>query len=174
MHRGLVALICFLLLLDITNAQPRSLGTVFSYAGCSLAYEHQVNDDALLEIALRTELCNTFSGNAKNPGISASFTYSAILKEWLSANGNPVRLAAGPGGFIGWTDDFRQGRGTSFGLKGKVGLDCSFARNLILSISASPVLGLHMMILEDSVSMKLFRNGLMYTIMPEIGIRYRF
>lgn len=174
MHKVLVTLILTLIMLDIADARPRSLGATFSYAGWGLAYEHSVKDGGMLEICLRSELSDRFRDMDKAAGMSASFTYGITLTEWISSKGMPLKLNAGPGAYLAWTEDFRQGIGAAFGLKGRICMECCFERNVILTFGAAPVVGVHLRIMEDHVSMKLFRNGLLFSIMPEIGVRYRF
>ena len=174
MYRGLLIALLSLVMLDIADAQPRSLGATFSYGGWGIAYEHAMKEGDMLEICLRSELSDHFTDMTRNPGVSVSFTYGITLKEWTSSSGIPMTLNAGPGAYIAWTEDFRQGTGSAFGLKGKICMEGCFERKVILTIGIAPVLGLHTRIMDDHISLTLFRNGLLFAIMPEIGLRYRF
>jgi hypothetical protein len=43
-----------------------------------------------------------------------------------------------------------------------------------VSLSIAPVIGVHFGKEYQTMNMHLYRNGLLYAIMPEIGIRYAF
>lgn len=168
-----VMLMTFLFLSEI-HAQNRTLGTTFSYAGCGIAYEEQVSDDTFYEIQLRAETAHMFSSLATSPGITGSFTWNMIFSESVSRNGNRICFFAGPGVIAGITDERPFQKGLLFGLKGRIGGECFFNRNIALSASLSPVLGAHITIQDGMPCMGLYINGLMCTIMPEIGIKYSF
>lgn len=171
--------IIMLMLLSLTGSsfmfsQPKSAGAAYSFSGISASYEHRVTDDAFCEIALKSELGEVFLNRSRLPGISASFCWNLILREWESEEGNILRIFAGPGVHLGWGKDFKRDKGISFGLKGRFGIECDFPRNVSISLSASPVIGLQITKLDQSLKIDYFKNGLLNFILPEIGIRYRF
>ena len=163
-----------LLLLGDLHAQCRSVGATFSYAGTGLTYEHVINDETFIEAQLRLETLQYLSPIAGRTGISGSFTWNMIFAEHISRNGNTINFFAGPGVLAGVSDDFLAPRGLVFGLKGRAGVECLFSRNVIISASVSPVVGAHIGVKDDMPHMRIFRNGLLFTIMPEIGIKYAF
>ena len=157
------------------RAQPKAVGASFSFTGISVSYEHSLsNDNAFIETSLKAECCEAFSSRAEYPGISASATWNVILKQWSSSEGNSLRLFAGPGAIIGYGRDFKSKDGLIFGLKGRVGIECEFSRNVTISALISPVIGSHFTFEGNFVSMKYYRNGLQYGLVPEVGIKYSF
>ena len=64
--------------------------------------------------------------------------------------------------------------GVFFGIMGKIGVECRFIRRVNLTASISPVIGSHLIYNNGLVTMKWYRNGLYYALVPEIGIKYRF
>ena len=155
-------------------AQPKSMGTSYSFSGISLSYEHYLTADSFAEISLKGEMGEMFMGRTEIPGVSASFIWNMKIYDWTSRNGNTVSIFAGPGLTAGWGEDLRKQSGGFIGLKGRVGGECSFNRKVIISVSVSPVIGSHAVLLEDSIRMTYYRNGLLGAVIPEIGIKYRF
>lgn len=155
-------------------AQPKSFGTSFSFNGIGVSYEHNVNDDTFMEFAVKARTGEAFMNREPYPGLSVSFTWNMILKTWDSRNGERIDLFAGPGLAAGWSKDFMKERGFNIGLVGRVGVQCCFTRNVEISACVAPVLGMHMVLLKESIRMEYYRYGLLNIIMPEIGIRYRF
>ena len=158
----------------ILNAQPESAGTAFSYGYIGLEYQHALSEDTFLNICLKAETGEMFSGRSTYPGICTSFSWNLILKTWTSRNGNPIDLFAGPGALIGYGPDFKERNGISFGLKGRLGVQCRFARNCSISLAIAPTMGMHMVFHKEYISLNYFKNGLIYGFIPELGIRYWF
>lgn len=168
-------MITLLLWLGVADAQPKSVGVNWCYSGIGLAYEHTVDGRGnFVEICLKAETGEMFNGREEWPGASASFTWNMVLKEWTSHDGERVRLYAGPGLAAGFGQDYRMQKGALFGLKGKVGVECLFKRGVTVSASIAPVFGQHIVRLEESIGTMFYRNGLIYGLVPEIGIRYSF
>ncbi len=167
-------LILCTLFLDGLAARSKAVGSTFSYAGPGLVYEHGIDEKTFAEIQLRMETIPLYDFNRRIPGISASFTWNMIFAGFMSRHGNKVELFAGPGAFAGWSDDVLSRKGLIFGLKGRVGGECRFKRNVSVSISVSPVLGVHLGRSGSMMTMLLYQSGLLYGIMPEVGIKYAF
>ncbi len=174
LRKTAVSLLIGTLFIGALHAQPKSVGTSYSFGGAGLVYEHMLSHDTFAGLSLKAETAEMFMGRTDHPGISASFTWNLILKEWTSADGNRLNLHAGPGLALGWAKDLRKGEGAMIGLTGKFGLECSFKRKVLISISISPIIGTHAEILDDSIRMTHYLNGLVSSSMPEIGIRYVF
>lgn len=155
-------------------AQPRTLGTAYSYNGASIVYEHVLSDECFIMTDLKAELGEVFTNRTDIPGISASVTANFILKSWPSSNGNVINMFAGPGAAIGLSSDYHRERGFFFGLKGRIGVECFFSRQVSISASLNPILGTHMVINDDTVQMNYYKYGLLSSILPEIGIKYAF
>lgn len=176
---NIITRVCTVIIMGCTSvsyayAQPKSLGTSYSFSGMALSYEHYLTNDSFAEISLKGETGEMFMGRTEIPGVSASFTWNMKIYDWTSRNGNTVSIFAGPGLTTGWGEDLRKQSGGFIGLKGRVGGECSFNRKVIISVSVSPVIGTHAALLEDSIRMTYYRNGLLGAVIPEIGIKYRF
>lgn len=170
----LCVLVATALCLDEMSAQQRNIGMTFSYAGTGLEYCFDIDDDNFVGVQLRAETSALFAFRSVYPGASASVFWNMIFKKMESANGNPIRFYAGPGLGIGYSNDIIGPPGMFFGLKGRVGGECTFARGVTISMNLSPMLGGHFRINEGMVNMRLYRSGLLYGIMPEVSIRYEF
>lgn len=162
------------ILVGVLHAQPKSMGTSYSFGGSGISYEHTLTNDSFAGISLKAETAEMFMGKTDHPGISASFTWNLILREWSSRNGNRINVFAGPGLALGWAPDIRKGEGAFLGLAGRFGIECSFSRMIQISLSISPIIGTHAEFLEDSIRMTHYLSGLTYSALPEIGIRISF
>lgn len=160
--------------LNVAGAQPKSVGTSFSFSGISLSYEHRISDECFAQFSLKSEMGEYLLDRAEKPGCSGSFTWNMILASKESRNGNRIDFFAGPGLTAGKSHDFKKPEGYFFGLTCRCGFECTFSRNMIVSASLAPTIGSHLEILSDSIRMTYFANGLFNGIMPEIGIRYCF
>ncbi len=169
----LCTLLCTLFL-SALHAQPKSIGTTFSYAGVGVVYEHHTDDRSFAEIQLRMETSSVFADRKFEPGISGSFTWNMEFAETETRDGSRIIFFAGPGAAVGLTEDLFSRRGLMLGLKGRVGAECRFSRNITVSMGISPVIGVHIAFHEGMLNMLLYKTGLLYTIMPEIGIKYAF
>lgn len=178
MHDGfkrylLVCLTVFTVM-SFAHAQPRSIGTSYSFSGIEVEYEHNLNKECFINTGIRAEMLANFMNKNDLPGISASVSCNFIIKEWASKNDNVISIFAGPGVALGVTHDFRKDIGFFLGMKGRVGAECSFDRNVSVSICLNPILGSHFTIADEHVVMKYYKNGLINAILPEIGIKYIF
>ena len=174
-----VSILCILmmsaLLLDEIHAQNFSFGATFSYVGTGLEYSHDVDEEHFVQYQLRAETTTLFWSSRDKAGISASAFWNTVIKEIKSRNDNRIRFYVGPGVSIGYSSDIRNiPHGIFLGLKGKIGAECEFDRGITLSASLSPMLGGHFTAKEGMISMRLYRTGLYYSILPEVGIRYNF
>ena len=160
---------------SLVIAQPKSVGVSFSYTGISLSYEmNSHKSNSFIDLELKAENSEFYAGRSKFPGISASASLNYYLKQWCSDDGTSVNLFAGPGLIAGYCPDYKTLSGVIFGLKGKLGTECIFNRNVLVSVAIAPILGTHLLLKDDAVQMKYYRNGLQYALIPEIGIKYRF
>ncbi len=169
----LCILLCTLFL-GVLHAQPKSIGSTFSYAGTGLVYEHRTDDKSFVEIQVRMETSSVFNNRKFEPGITGSFTWNMEFADIEARDGNKVIFFAGPGAIVGLTEDLSSRRGVMFGLKGKIGAECRFDRKITVSMGISPVIGVHTAFHEGMLNMLLYKTGLLYTIMPEVGIKYAF
>ena len=153
---------------------PKGVGTGLSLSGVTVYYEHYTDADSFIDIGLKAECSELYFGQAKYPGGSASFTWNTIFSRKQSINGNEIRFFAGPGLIVGWSSDIFRADGVIFGLKGRVGAECEFDRNVTISVSFNPIIGTHMQLYEDYVDLRYYRHGLISSVIPEIGVRYTF
>ena len=167
---------CFLCCASIlyADAQPKAVGASFSLSGIGITYEHVLKQDCFIKAEIRSELGEHFLNDERLPGASLSLVSNFILKDWKSRNGNTVHAFAGPGITAGISHDFRKDFGYFYGLKGIVGRECLFERKVSISLSLSPTIGMHMILRDEYLEMKYYRNGLISTVIPEIGVRYIF
>lgn len=156
------------------NAQSKALGVDFSINGAGISYEHYIESDSFLSIDLKLDADDLMWLRASHPGATASLSWNMVFAEKTSSLGNRISFFAGPGIMLGYVTDLTDIAGGAFGLKGRVGCECSFKRKVTLSASLSPILGCHITSQNEEVKMKLYKSGLLHTLIPEIGIKYAF
>ena len=157
-----------------SHAQSKAVTSSWSYNGVGIGYEQKIDEKKFIQIDLRSELAELFYTRNAPIGASASFTWNVIYAQHQSRHGNKIVYFAGPGATIGWSTDTGSAPGLFFGLKGRIGVQCAFERGLALSVSAAPVLGMHASAKKNATNMRLYRNGLIYGMLPEVGIKYLF
>lgn len=157
-------------------AQPKALGVVQSYRGFWVSYEHSVADDCFICADAGVLMTGIFSGETSVPGASAEIKWNFMFFRRDIPGCGQLRVFAGPGLTIGYGTDLRMdsGHGPFFGICGNLGVECCFNRGLTLSATVLPILGSHILIYEDYARMLLYRNGLVYGPVPQIGIKYNF
>lgn len=160
--------------LSVMNAQTKAAGVSFAITGVGLSYEHYVETDSFLTFDLSVDTFDYFWMRASRMGVTADFIWNMIFAEKTTSLGNKISFFAGPGIMVGYVTDLKDMAGPAFGLKGKVGLECRFERRITLSASLSPVIGSHITYPQGEVRMRLYRTGLVQSIIPEIGIKYAF
>lgn len=162
------------LFLGVAHAQEKSLGTTFSYAGTGLDYVQFTDSRHFAQYQIRVETTSLFLSEQGKAGISASAFWNTVFAQAESRDGNIVRFYAGPGICAGYSEDIPDPSGVFFGLKGSIGAECSFSRGIAISLSVSPMLGGHFKMKEGMLNMRIYKGGLWYGLMPEVGIRYIF
>ena len=161
--------------LQTAYSQPKSVGASFSYTGFGIVYEHVLKEgNSFVEVGLKADVSELLQDRAPYPGLICSFTWNIVLKEWKTSEDTVMKLFAGPGMIAGHTQDHREKPGFMFGMKGRFGVEAEFIRNISLSLSISPVIGSHISDELDHMSMRYYKNGLIYSLVPDIGIKYRF
>ena len=156
------------------NAQPKAVSSIWSFSGIGLGYEYHMDENSFGQVEISTEMSEMFLGKDGVTGVSASFTWNMIFARAESHNRNTISFYSGPGAVIGWAQDYSDSPGAIFGLKGRVGAECTFERNIAISVCIAPVLGMHISHKDEMISMRLYRNGLLYGLFPEVGIKYAF
>lgn len=156
------------------DAQSKAIGVDFSISSIGLSYEHYVESGSFLTFDMYLDTDDLMWLRASHPGASASLIWNMVFAEKNSSLGNRISFFAGPGIMVGYVTDMNDIAGCAFGLKGRVGVECTFKRPVTLSASLSPLLGCHITSQNAEVKMKLYKSGLIQTIIPEIGIKYTF
>lgn len=174
MHICLAMLTAILVCSGSLRAQTRSVGTSWSFSGIGVTYEHTTSESSFVEINARTDLSKVFIGKTAKPGASASFTWNMIFAQTESRNGFRITCYSGPGATLGWSEDLKTGHGLVFGIKGRVGVCCLFDRNIMISAGIAPELGIHASGKAGAITMNLYRSGITFGLLPEIGIKYAF
>ncbi len=170
-------MICMLLctlFLGEANAQKKSVGSSFSYAGIGFVYDHTVDENSFTSFQMRLETANRYDKRSNGIGFTTSLSWNMIFSEKESPEGNTIKFYAGPGLIAGVAGDIKRKSGMVFGMKGVIGGECTFKRKVCISMDVSPVIGVHLARRDGMWNMLLYKTGLMYAIMPEIGIKYAF
>lgn len=155
--------------------QPKAISTIWSYDGIGIGYEHYTAEGDFIQIDIKAETNDIFIQSKWKPAATAAFTLNMTFAEHVSRNGNTISFYAGPGTVIGWGRDHNEQVGAIFGIKGRIGAECRFpSKNIAISASVAPELGMHISMPDGTTNMRLYRNGILQSIMPEIGIKYSF
>lgn len=161
--------------LQLSSAQPKSIGATFSFTGLGLSYEHSMKDsDSFIEVSFKVETSEYYLYRSDFPGVSGSITCNFPIHTWKMEEGGEIIFFAGPGAACGFCNDFRQPSGFCFGLKGRAGFEWNFIRNITVSAFISPLIAYHIEPDKGNLMMKTYLNGLIYGLVPEVGIKYRF
>ncbi|MBO5419329.1 MAG: hypothetical protein J6A22_04505 [Bacteroidales bacterium] len=156
------------------HAQPKSFGGTYSFNGISAVYEHWNGNDSFIEFKIKADFAEIFLNRDALPGGLASATWNVAFWESRSRNDNIIRAYAGPGIIMGWGSEYNDRSGIVFGFKGNVGLECAFTRGMSISICICPTVGAHLRIMDEYLKMNYYKAGLIYSLLPEIGIKYYF
>ena len=123
------------------NAQSKAIGVDFSITGVGVSYEHYAESGSFLTLDLYLDTDDLMWLRASHPGASASLIWNMVFAEKNSSLGNRISFFAGPGIMVGYVTDMNDIAGGAFGLKGRVGCECRFQRNITVSACVSPALG---------------------------------
>lgn len=157
------------------HGQAKAISTVWSLSGIGIGYEHFNSDSDFFQIDIKALTDDIFIKQRWNPEASVSLTWNMIFAERISENGNRICFFAGPGAVGGWCRDYNTRTGAVFGLKGRLGTECTFvSRHVSISASFSPELAMHICRKNGGTYLRLYRNGLVFGVLPEIGIKYAF
>lgn len=163
-----------ILSLGTLSAQPKSVGLALSLTGAGLTYEHSVEYDNFISVDLAIDTDDFMWSRSEYPGGRLSLVWNLVFAERTSQYGNKISFFAGPGVMAGYVTDLNNTSGGVFGMKGRIGMECTFKRSIIVSASLSPALGCHITSSNEEVRMRLYKSGLIQSIVPEIGIKYAF
>lgn len=156
------------------HAQTKAITSIWSFNALGIGYEHYIDDSSFIQTDLRAEMTEVFVNRKAKAGATASFTWNIIFAETTSANTNVISFYAGLGAIVGFANDVKSSIGGVFGFKGRLGVECSFKRHIAVSACLAPTIGMHVSRKNDVVNMRVYRNGLLYGLLPEVGIKYEF
>lgn len=169
-----IAIILAIATIPMASAQKNTLGTSWSLSGIGLTYERHTSENTFAQIAVQAEMGEMFIGRTPYSGLSAAFTWNHIFAQVESRGGTPMLFFAGPGLAAGASKDLNGPRGLYFGLRGRVGVMCIYERGINISVSLAPTLGIQLTKDDENFITRTYRNGLLQSVLPEIGISYRF
>lgn len=172
--KAAIAMILAVASAHTASAQKNTLGTSWSLSGIGVTYERNTSDNTFAHVAVQAEMGEMFRGTTPYSGVSAAFTWNHVFAQIESVNGTPVRFFAGPGIAAGAGKDFNGPRGLFFGLKGCLGVQCIYKKGVNISVSIAPLLGIQLTRIDENFVTRAYRNGLLETFVPKIGISYRF
>lgn len=173
--RILSILLAAALSLQLLSAQPKSVGATFSFTGPALNYEHSMKDsDSFIEVSLKAETAEYYLYRSNLPGISGNFTWNFPIKTWNLEEVGSINFIAGPGFACGFCKDYKLPDGFYFGIKGKIGFEWNCIRQITVSTFISPIIASHIESGKEYLMMKPYYNGLIYGLIPEVGVKYRF
>lgn len=157
------------------DGQTKAVSSVWSLSGIGIGYEHYYSDDDYFQMDIKAMTDDIFIKEQWNPEVSVSMTWNMVFAERISDNGNRIYFYAGPGAVGGWCRDYKAQAGAIFGFKGRLGAECTFAsRHVSICASLSPELAMHICRKNGGTYMRLYRHGIIFGLLPEIGIKYAF
>ncbi len=159
----------------VAAAQDRSAGLNLAYNEFSAFIGLPLEKNESLRLSLNLDMSGVISGEYLFPGISADAVYLFSFGSSLHAAGESSSFFAGPGISAGYVRNLPGSLGIMAALTGCFGFEYTFAVPVSLSVSLEPSIGIH--INEDEfgyVTMDFYKTGFFYSLLPHIGIKYRF
>ena len=153
----------------------RTLGLSFAYNEFSVAYRMPLKSGEHLRIAANLDMGGVISGKSLYPGISADAVYLFEFARTGFRNGESMVFMAGPGAAAGYVRDFEGVHGVMVSLAGCIGFEYLFAVPVSVTLSLEPCIGLH--VSRDRFGytvMSFYKAGMIYSLMPHLGLKYRF
>lgn len=171
--------LCIIMLLSgccAVSAQDRMIGGTFSFNEFALGFSSQISEKARYAVDANLDMTGIVLGEYDAPGFSVDFTYQFIIGRKKFPDGEVLSGFAGPGFSAGYVRGTDGKYGLLAGLCGIVGMEYSFRVPVSLSLSVNPVLGLtvNRPAPNSLYRMELYRYGLLYSLVPHLGIKYRF
>lgn len=157
------------------SAVPRSVGATFSPASSGIIYQHGLTSSTFYELSLEADYLRSVFKEPSRPGIRLSYNYCMAFSHKDYEDGR-LQFYWGAGVMAGWVSDcFRNSTGFAGGLTGTLGLEFMFRLPVCISLSISPCVGFQFAGREnEQISMKLYMDGLTWSFMPRLGIKYCF
>ena len=153
-----------------------SAGAAFAVNEFSLEFGKKVSENLRCIVNANLDMNGVISGKYDYPGISFDFIGQFVFASKKYGNGEVITGYAGPGVTVGYVRGNDGLYGLMAGVCGEIGMEYAFNVPVSLSLFLAPVLGVTVCRPEDSINfrMGLYEYGLIASLMPRIGIKYRF
>lgn len=152
----------------------RTVGGVLAYNEFTFSFQQYVSQDNF-ELNVNLDMADVISGRECYPGFSIDGCYNFTFAAATFGNGEKIRGYAGPGVSLGYVRDIDGKHCLIAGMCGNIGVEYLFNVPVSLSLSLNPTLSMAVKRNENGfLTMGAYKNGLIYSILPHIGIRYHF
>lgn len=156
-------------------AQDRSAGLNLSCNELAAAIHLPLDDEGILCVSANLDLTCVLSGKELFPGVSADIVYLYVFADRRFDSGESMRFYAGPGFSSGYVRNMDGEYGAMASMTGCVGFEYLFNVPFSISLTLEPALGIHFHQDEyGGVGMDFHMPGLIASLFPHLGIRYRF
>lgn len=167
-----VGLICCL----CAFSQEKSAGIFNSPKGFGITFSADTPNYGFNSFNLYADLTGVLSGKYSTPGVRFDY-YRGIIIKALTTESFDCRLYAGPGVSTGFVRDYGSDNyGMLIALNGTFGAKFVFPRRIAIDLGVTADLGLHIRGEErgQTTNLKLYRNGLIRILYPQIKLEYCF
>lgn len=155
--------------------RDRTIGLSFSYNEFSAVLGIPLKSGEHFRISANMDMDGVISGDSLYPGISTDAVYLFEFARADFPNGESMTFMAGPGAAAGYVREFKGSYGVMASLTGFIGFEYDFAVPVSVSLSLEPCIGLH--VSRDRfgyITMGFYKAGIIYSLAPHIGVKYRF
>ena len=156
-------------------AQNRSVGGNFAYNEFSAMLRMPLEEKQSVRISANLDMSGVIPGDYLFPGVSANVAYLYEFAGITFPSGESMGFLAGPGAGVGYVRDTSGAYGAIVSLTGCIGFEYVFMVPVSISLTLEPCIGLHLS--RDRfgyLSMGFYKAGLIYSLLPHLGIKYRF
>lgn len=157
---------------DFTNA----IGYISSpkYVGISYSLTNK-NSQVSNNLSLNLDLMNVLKGESDHPGLRLCYNQTRPFENWDTKSGTIISFYAGPGASVGYVMDYDEDFGWFIALSGTCGFDFKFIKPINIRIGIMGEFGIQCVNQgENNTKIKLYKNGIIRSVIPEISISYRF
>ncbi len=168
----IAAAFMILVMTSEADAQTKSLGVFFAPDRSGFSHQRFLRDNTFWNIDVAVDYGGCVLGQDVLPGARVSLGYNFIVWEKDHGEGRS-RIYSGPGISIGYVPDKDLLYGGMAGLSGNVGYEYDFRFPVTISLSLSPTVGIHLHNTDSGLQLGTYINGLLWSLAPQLGIRYR-
>ncbi len=158
-----------------TAAREKTVGMSLAYNEFSATFTMPVKDRETIMISANLDMSGVIPGDCLFPGVSANVAYLYEFAGITFPSGESMGFLAGPGAGVGYVRDTSGAYGAMVSLTGCIGFEYVFMVPVSISLTLEPCIGLHLS--RDRfgyLSMGFYKAGLIYSLLPHLGIKYRF